>query len=716
MSRRKTYSYRSLREGTPSLRSGTERPRGPSHKPSSSQPRSPPKSTSTRPSSHPTIPTGGKTLPKELTPPKSAPSHSRSSKRRHESKDGDRDSSKETEQERSNIVPTSQPELAASGSRDYVHGPEIQGRLEKLREQFPGMFFDRMVFVPALEPVPKNWDKEVIGHIRHVAKQYEAMKKHALNLSEVVRTLEIEAHRSKAKLENNERARTKLEKDLEDAQAQLALAQRDAANYKTELENAKQRFHSELDSNSQEKMALKKEVEDLRMANIELATAKGHFLTEKAAWEAERASLKEKLALAEAEKVILNDQVADAERRAALAEKNVDSAIEMATASNNKLLEREKEIEGFEEMIFDFLGQVLKTRNISWIPDYHVTLANLWDAIVEGEKHRLGVEEIDEDELMKSILRDNEPEDLAEGRRLILAEMEKERTMAKGKSKIDEGSSSAAKSKTSEVEEYHPDDPLIPLGLTPVVVGASGSTQEGVSAEGTFLYSQQFAKAIANCRRLTGQPIELVMCVSRNAGGEPVDKGVGKEREVEEETVLPGAEIDVSERVEAATAEGSISVPSADVPKDAETIEALKDLDGRHVDDEEDITGSKKADDDDDEEPLASRKARQEKELASKKVGDEALDVVPLAEFDPKTGLIMKIQSKSISRQLHFANPDDFPASLSRRSKGKEGEEETSEESDAPLVDKRKRKKGDPSEADKERLERQKQEKKSKHK
>ena len=133
------------------------------------------------------------------------------------------------------------------------------------------------------------------------------------------------------------------------------------------------------------------------------------------------------MALAEAEKVILNDQVADAERRAALAEKNVESAIELATASNNKLLEREKDIEGFEEMIFDFLGQVLKTRNISWIPDYHVTLANLWDAIVEGEKHRSGVEEIDEDELMKSILRDNEPEDLAEGRRLILAEMEKER-------------------------------------------------------------------------------------------------------------------------------------------------------------------------------------------------------------------------------------------------------------------------------------------------
>ena len=116
-------------------------------------------------------------------------------------------------------------------------------------------------------------------------------------------------------------------------------------------------------------------------------------------------------------------------------------------------------------------------------------------------------------------------------------------------------------------------------------------------------------------------------------------------------------------------------------------------MDGRHVDDEEDIIGAKKADDDDDE-TLASRKARQEKELASKKVGDEALDVVPIAEFDRKTGMIVKIQPKSISRQLHFANPDDFPASLSDRRKRKEVEEESSEEFDVPLIDKGRGRKG----------------------
>ena len=37
--------------------------------------------------------------------------------------------------------------------------------------------------------------------------------------------LEMEAHRSKVKIDNNERARAKMEKDLEDAQSLLALAQ-----------------------------------------------------------------------------------------------------------------------------------------------------------------------------------------------------------------------------------------------------------------------------------------------------------------------------------------------------------------------------------------------------------------------------------------------------------------------------------------------------------
>ena len=102
--------------------------------------------------------------------------------------------------------------------------------------------------------------------------------------------------------------------------------------------------------------------------------------------------------------------------------------------------------------------------------------------------------------------------------------------------------------------------------------------------------------------------------------------------------------------------------------------------------------------------------------MALKMAGQEPLNIVPIAELDPKTGMILKIQPKSISRQLHFANPDDFPASLSDKRKRKKAEEESSEESDVPLIDKRKRKKGDQSDADKAKLEKQKQEKRSKRK
>ena len=134
MSRRRSYSYRSLREGTPSLHPNSKRSRGLSHKPTSSQSRSPPRSTSGKLPSYSVPPTGGKQLPKELSPPKSAPSHSRSSKRHYEPKDKSKDPIKDSEKERSDIVPSSQQDLVAPGSRDYDHGPETQAKLVKLRE------------------------------------------------------------------------------------------------------------------------------------------------------------------------------------------------------------------------------------------------------------------------------------------------------------------------------------------------------------------------------------------------------------------------------------------------------------------------------------------------------------------------------------------------------------------------------------------------------
>ena len=218
-----------------------------------------------------------------------------------------------------------------------------------------------------------------------------------------------------------------------------------------------------------------------------------------------------------------------------------------------------------------------------------------------------------------------------------------------------------------------------------------------------------------SCRRLAEQPIELITRVPHNRGRGPIDKDVEKKTEAEKIDVSPSAGVDAPKQAEGTIAEKGVLAPSADAPKDDETIDALKDIDGRHVDDEEDIICTKEVEGDDDE-TLAKRKARQEKQLALKKVGQEPLNVAPISEFNPKTGMVLKLQPKSISIQLHFANPDDFPASLTDKRKRKKEEEESSDEPSAPLIDKRKRKKDDQSDINKAELEKQKKEKKSKRK
>ena len=67
--------------------------------------------------------------------------------------------------------------------------------------------------------------------------------------------------------------------------------------------------------------------------------------------------------------------------------------------------------------------------------------------------------------------------------------MEKERLELKGKNKIDEGSSSASEPKTSEVEEYNPDDPLISGIPVPPAVGVSTATSSEESVEGISIFS-----------------------------------------------------------------------------------------------------------------------------------------------------------------------------------------------------------------------------------
>ena len=44
---------------------------------------------------------------------------------------------------------------------------------------------------------------------------------------------------------------------------------------------------------------------------------------------------------------------------------------------------------------------------------------------------------------------------------------------------MEEGPSSAAEPKVSEIEEYNPDYPLIPLGPTPLAVGGSAASLDG---------------------------------------------------------------------------------------------------------------------------------------------------------------------------------------------------------------------------------------------
>merc|ERR1712080_212537 len=56
---------------------------------------------------------------------------------------------------------------------------------------------------------------------------------------------------------------------------------------------------------------------------------------------------------------------------------------------------------------------------------------------------------------MEKYLRDDEPERLAEGRRLIAEAMEEERQKSKQKTVLEAGSSSSAPA-TSEVEGYDP--------------------------------------------------------------------------------------------------------------------------------------------------------------------------------------------------------------------------------------------------------------------
>ena len=62
------------------------------------------------------------------------------------------------------------------------------------------------------------------------------MYKYSRNLSRIIRALIIDVDAMKKAADSDENALKNLEKDLEDTQARLAIAQRDANNFKKQFE------------------------------------------------------------------------------------------------------------------------------------------------------------------------------------------------------------------------------------------------------------------------------------------------------------------------------------------------------------------------------------------------------------------------------------------------------------------------------------------------
>merc|ERR1712080_57923 len=135
---------------------------------------------------------------------------------------------------------------------------------------------------------------------------------------------------------------------------------------------------------------------------------------------------------------------------------------------------------------------------------------------------------------MEKYLRDDEPERLAEGRRLIAATMEEEKRKAKQKNISEAGSSSTA-SETSEVEGYDPENPGIPRAylLSPIPETASETavTPAEKSSEGIPSFSPQFVKAISTFHHVIEQSMknplfspELITVASHFVGIEPSEK------------------------------------------------------------------------------------------------------------------------------------------------------------------------------------------------
>ena len=133
-----------------------------------------------------------------------------------------------------------------------------------LVEQFPEHYFETLTFLPALEPISSKWADEAKAKIDAVEKQYTEMFKYSRNLSRIIRTLITNTDSMQKTAEEDAKTLKALGKDLEDTQAQLAVAQRDASNFKQQFEDMQKRYHDLLESHTQERSELKKQTDEAK--------------------------------------------------------------------------------------------------------------------------------------------------------------------------------------------------------------------------------------------------------------------------------------------------------------------------------------------------------------------------------------------------------------------------------------------------------------------
>ena len=73
----------------------------------------------------------------------------------------------------------------------------------------------------------------------------------------------------------------------------------------------------------------------------------------------------------------------------------------------------------FDPLIAEYNARVLMHRDLTFVGEgYLESLAEAWDTLIKIKKVELGVEEIDEDALVKEFLRGNEPSDLSTAKAL----------------------------------------------------------------------------------------------------------------------------------------------------------------------------------------------------------------------------------------------------------------------------------------------------------